>query len=196
MKEDFFFDETCDKLLQEEEQMVWRGYARAVIPRHLLVISGFVGAFGVALGVWSNAYFPANDFSEGFTGSFFVAFAFLLLFLAVIPQIRMLSRLRKVRYVITTQRALILDGVVELPGGSLASDLVTVRSIPPDTLAKRSQPSVDGTIWMGEDKRTIVTEKLLIRYGFYACSEPEGAEMEIRRLLGELPLVPEIAEAG
>ncbi|PQO31783.1 hypothetical protein [Blastopirellula marina] len=194
MKDDFFFDETCDDHLREGEQMVWRGSARGIVPRNYWVASGSFAATGVLLGLASNAFFPSHNVSQTAWGLAMLAMAFFALFQAVMPYVRMLAILRRARYVITTQRALILDGVVELPNGSIACDPVPVRSISSEQLFRRTDPSPQGTILLGHDDVIIKWQRYPCQYGFYACSEPEGAEMEIRRLLGELPPVIDHAE--
>ncbi|RCS52625.1 hypothetical protein DTL42_07230 [Bremerella cremea] len=194
MKADFFFDETCNGHLRDGEQMVWRGSARGSIPQNIWITSGYFTATGILAGLASNAFFPPRSFSQTAWGVALLLVAFFALYQAVMPHVRTLAIMQKTRYVITNQRALILDGVVELPSGSVASDPVTVRSISPEQLALRTKPAANGTILLGHDEVDSLWQRSPCRFGFYACSEPEGAEMEIRRLLGELPQVVEHSE--
>ncbi len=194
MKEDFFFDETCDNYLRAGEQMVWRGHAQGIIPLNQWAGSGCSVLVGILLGMASNVCFPATDTMQAIGGSVLVVLAFFAFFRAVMPPIRMLATLRKIRYVITTERLLILHGIVVTSAGQILDDPQVVRSISREQLAGRTVPTAAGTIWLGNDIVVVQKAKLPVRYGLYACSEPEGAEMEIRRLLGELPLPIEHSE--
>lgn len=195
MKEDYFFDETYDQHLLEGEQVVWTGRARGLIPWDQWIFSARFLVAGLLAALGSQFFLPPRDASQGVVGLVLVAVACLALVLAAMPIVRTLTLLQKTRYVITTKRALILDGMVLTSGGQLTNDPVKVRAIPGNLLPGRRGPTSFGSIMMGRDRVSLYGLTVPVEYGFYACSEPEGADMEIRRLLGEVPVATEWPEA-
>jgi len=184
---DFFAEQPFEKYLLEGEKVVWSGRARA-----LLKIADWLPSLFLSLAAIPTCvvFMLALTLPHGGSPLVGVVMGGITLWLwstAALRPIWMIQHLQRVRYAVTTQRALVLNGVAYRHSFPLIKDWAELRAVSLEDLSQRVGPDENGTLTLGVIAivRFLCQERRAI--GFYACDEVEGAELEILRLRGELP---------
>ena len=187
---DFFADHPFENYLLEDEKVVWTGRARPLLQEADWLPSLFLFLAGIPTCLFFLAIVINPLGGDPLFGLTMGGMTVWLWSTAVLRPIWLLQNLKGVRYAVTTHRALVLHGVAYRHRYPLARDPIELRAVSLDDLSQRIGPDENGTLTLGVIKiyRYLHLESRAV--GFYACDEVEGAEIEILRLRGELP-VPE-----